>query len=120
MLNKDTKQMDQLQQRSIVGLHQNLHVPSTFTGTHFQQIKEQRAYLLQMQFVCAMADVWHIERQAQPKLQLYVYRQFIRVLLGKRHVILAESEQLNTYSLYGTAFRINQSFWMHIRTGVIQ
>jgi len=117
MLNAIVKPPHQLLKNSVIAVEQHSNLPGTAGWALCNQGQQQPAYLRNVQFVWSPAgDLW----QAQPQTKLCGYRQFIRMLLGKRHMVLAECVQLNTFSLSVKRHPINLDFWIHIRSGVIQ
>lgn len=126
MLNTVLKQPKQLLHDAATADQQALHQQFAISWHAFYQTQQQLAHLAGLQFRCSLAaNRRHWGWQAQPELQLQnnvqmVYRQFIRLQLGKGHMILAETVQVNTISLTAVAGPINCSFWIHVRSGVIQ
>lgn len=122
MLNAIVIPPQQLPQDSVIAVEQHSNLPGTAGWVQGNQGLNQPAYLRNVQFVWSpTGDLW----QTQPQTKLcrnrqVVYRQFIRILLGKRHMVLAECVQMNTFSLSVKRHPINLDFWIHIRSGVIQ
>jgi hypothetical protein len=117
MLNAIVKPPHQLLQDSVIAVEHHTNLPGSAGWAQCNQGLHQAAYLHNIQFVWSPAgDLW----QAQPQTKLCMYRQFIRILLCPRHMVLAECVQMNTFSLSVKRYPINLDFWIHIRSGVIQ